>query len=82
MIQKIEISFPVPIELPELFETQLVELIDKVCKKYVSEHPGRVMWPAGVGNKVLWRELQEPDFDDSVLAIDVAEREDYKYGKI
>ena len=46
-----------------------------LCKAWEADNPGFIMWPAGHGSKVLWREPEEPDFDDSVLSIDVASRE-------
>ena len=76
-INQIEIVFPVPVDFPEGFEQELSQLVDTVCKKYESENPDRLMWPAGHGSKLLWREPEEPDFDDSVYQIDVAEREKF-----
>lgn len=74
-LRAIEITFPVEVELPPGFERVLDALVDMVCEKYEAEHPDRTMWPAGIGGKPIWRESEEPDFDMSVLAIDVAERE-------
>lgn len=76
-VVKIEISFPVAVDLPPGWERALDGLVDMVCEKYEEEHPDRVMWPAGHGGKMLWREPEEPDVDMSVFAIDVAEREAY-----
>ena len=55
-IQKIEIEFPLPVELPPGFTSALSEFINLVCEKYEAEHPTRVMWPAGHGAKPLLRE--------------------------
>lgn len=74
-VRKIEITFPFPVEFPEGFERALDGLIDMVCKKYERENPRRVMWPAGCGSKPIWTNPHEPDFDDSIFCIDVAERE-------
>lgn len=76
-IRAIEISFPVPIELPEGFDRKLSELIDSVCDQYEREHLDRVMWTAGHGSKPIWNDPKEPIFDDSIFHIEVAEREDY-----
>jgi len=76
-IVKVEISFPVAVDLPAGWERALDGLVDMVCGKYEEEHPDRVMWPAGHGSRVLWREPEEPDFDDSVFEISVSEREAY-----
>ncbi len=75
-IKRIEISFPVEIELPDGFEQALSALVGIVCSQYQKENPTRVMWTAGHGSKPLWNEPNEPDFDDSVYVIDVSERED------
>jgi hypothetical protein len=74
-LQKIEISFPVAVELPPGWERALDALVDMVCERYEEAHPGRTMWPAGYGSKPIWREPQEPEWDDSVYLIEVAERE-------
>jgi hypothetical protein len=75
-IQRIEINFPVPVEFPDGFEQALSALIGMICEKYERENPTKVMWTAGHGNKPIWNEPKEPEFDDSVYCIDVAERED------
>lgn len=75
-IQKIEITFPVEVELPDGFEQALSALVGIACEKYQKENPTRVMWTAGHGSKPIWDEPNEPDFDDSVYVIEVAERED------
>jgi hypothetical protein len=77
-VVRIEINFPVGVELPDGFERELDALVDKACKHYERAHPDRVMWPAGHGSKVLWCEPDEPDFDPSVYEISVAERERYE----
>jgi len=74
-ILKIEIPFPVFVELPPGFEQTLDALVGMVCKAYEKENPDRVMWPAGIGAKPIWREPEEPQFDSSILEISVEERE-------
>ena len=78
-ITSIEITFPVPVELPDGWERALDALVGIVCGFYEREHPDRVMWPAGCGAKPEWHEPDEPTFDTSVFSIQVSEREDY-YG--
>lgn len=73
--QYIEITFPFPVEFPEGWDRALSGLVDMVCMKYEREHPDHVMWPAGHGSKPIWREPEEPLFDDNVFQIEVAERE-------
>jgi hypothetical protein len=76
-IHKIEIDFPVEVELPPGFTRALSVIVNLVCERYKEQHPGRTMWPAGHGAKPLWREPEEPDFDDSILHFMVAERKKY-----
>lgn len=73
-IQKIEVEFPVAVELPLGFDRLFDAVIDLVCEKYEAQNPTRVMWPAGHGSKPIWREPEEPEFDDSILHISVSER--------
>ncbi len=77
-ISVVELVFPVPVELSHSFICALTRLLDGVCEEYKLANPTRTMWPAGFGSKPLWREPEEPDFDDSVFQIEMAEREDYK----
>ena len=74
-IQKIEIEFPFLVELPPRCTEFLATAVNLICKKYEAENPDRVMWPAGHGSKPIWREPEEPEFDDSIYHISVAERE-------
>lgn len=74
---KIEITFSVMVEFPDGFEQELSELIDKICKKYEAENPGRSMWCFGHGAKPIWDEPNEPEYNDSIYQIEVAEREKY-----
>ena len=76
-IRRIEIEFPILVELPEGFGRALSALVGMICRKYEIENPTRVMWPSGSGAKPLWNEPAEPDWDDSVYQITVSEREAY-----
>lgn len=73
-VRKIEIDFPFMVELPPGFSRALSEFVNLVCKRYEERHPDRAMWPAGHGSKPLWREPEEPGFDESIYHIDVAEK--------
>lgn len=83
---RIEIDFPCKVSVPDSLFHDLVEVVSEICKGYEDKHPGRVMWPAGMGSKILYmpmtREEEEAGngmkFDDSVLSISCAERADYK----
>jgi hypothetical protein len=76
-LQKIEVIFPVPVDLPAGWERVLDGLVEMVCEMYEAENPDRTMWPAGMGSKPIWREPEEPNFDDNVYCVEVAEREAY-----
>ncbi len=76
-IDRIEVTFQVPVNLPDGFEQRLSELLGEVCEDYKEQNPKRTMWLFGWGGKILWNEPREPDIDMSVLSIEVAEREKY-----
>ena len=96
-IRKIEIEFPLLVELPPGFEQALDRLVDTVCKKYEQENPTRVMWPAGHGSKPIFSQTDlaflgkppnpdapkrgEPTWEEDVYQIDVAERMKGKVGE-
>lgn len=80
----IEIVFPVGVELAHEDERALLDLIGRICARYVAAHPGRVMWASGYGAKLLTNPLMLDDdepipFDDSVLHVECFEREDYDW---
>lgn len=93
-ITKVEICFPIPVKLPEGWDRKLSELVDQVCLEYEIANPGRIMWPSGHGSKPLFSiadamflgqepapaapQTGEPEWDDSVYQISVAERERYE----
>lgn len=82
----IEISFPVPVHLSEYHQRRLAELIGAICDLYEQHHPDRVMWPAGIGQKMLTNPFMVDDdhpmqFDESVFEIECCERENYDYPK-
>ncbi len=74
-IRSIEITFPTEVELPPGLEQVLDSLTEMVCKAWEADNPGFLMWAAGHGSKVLWREPEEPLHDSSVFNIEVATRE-------
>jgi len=81
-IQKIEIDFPVPVELPDGFEQTLSSLVGMVCKAYQKENPTRTMWAAGHGFKPTFipmtrkeEEERGPEFDGTIYHIEVCEQE-------
>lgn len=84
MISKIEIDFPVSVDLPRGWKQQLDTLVRKICDNYEQQNPGRVMWPFGCGCKPTYVPLtaeeekhRGAEYDDSIYHIEVAEREGY-----
>ena len=81
---RIEVSFAAPVNISQDQQQRLVELIGEICKGYEQMHPDRVMWPFGIGAKMLCSPFMLSDdepipFDDSILSIECAERENYNY---
>ncbi|MFB5646021.1 MAG: hypothetical protein ACE5R3_05415 [Nitrosopumilaceae archaeon] len=75
-IRKIEIDFPVAVELPNGFGKKLFDLIGKdICDLYEKQNPSKSLWPSGYGQKPMWREPLEPEFDESILHIQVSIKE-------
>ena len=81
----IQVLFPVPVALPDRWQQRLDQLVGEVCAAYEAAHPDRIMWPAGVGQRITYmpmtrEEEQERglEFDETTFAIDVAERERYE----
>lgn len=79
-IRKIEVDFPVEVDLPDGFIQDLDELLTKVCKLYKRQHPDRTMWVFGVGQKMMINPMLIEDdkpipFDDKILHFEIYERE-------
>lgn len=80
----IEISFPSAVELTNADQQALVSLISEICRRYEANRPGRVMWPFGIGMKLLTNLMAHSDdepleFDEGVFSIECSEREDYDW---
>lgn len=83
----IEITFPVAVELTNDDQRQLDAVAGEICDRYKRAHPGRVMWPAGLGHKILYMPMtreeelagKHMEFDESVFSIDCYERADYDW---
>lgn len=57
-VQKIEIDFPVPVDLASGFEQTIYSLVGMVCKAYQKDRPTRSMWLASVGvSRRIFRSL-------------------------
>lgn len=83
-ITTIEITFPRPVDLKDDEMRSLVELADILCRRYQRLHPGRIMWPFGVGHKPTFIPMTPEEerergieFDEGVFHIQCSEREDY-----
>lgn len=82
----IEIVFAEPVELTREDEKQLVDLADRICRRYQEAHPARVMWPFGIGFKPTYIPMTPEEeacrgmeFDEGTFQIECAEREDYDF---
>lgn len=83
-LRRIEISFPELVEVKDDEQQYINEMLAFVCKRWTRENPGRLMWIAGVGCKILYMPMMAGDerpmqFADDVLAFDAFEREDYDW---
>lgn len=74
--RRIEIDFPVAVSLPCGWEQTLNSLVAMVCGQYKKENIDRAMWVSGYGCKLIGNEPHEPEFDDSIYHVEVAECED------
>lgn len=74
IISKMEITFPTPVDLSSEIQRGMDDLLQPICDNHMQEHPDRVMWIFGHGSKPLWREPEEPEWDDEVYFIEIAER--------
>lgn len=79
----IEISFGAPVHISQDQHMRLLDVISDICRSYELRHPDRVMWTAGMGDKIegniFWLDDDEPiPFNDRIYAIECAERERYE----
>lgn len=74
VVSKIEVTFPTSVTLSSEVQRGIDDLLQPICDKHVQENPDRVMWVFGHGSKPLWREPEEPEWDDEVFMIEIAER--------
>lgn len=81
---RIEVTFPVAVDLPDDFQKRLAELLGEVCKAYEAANPARVMWCFGVGSKITYMPMTADEettrgleYDNDTLHFEIAERERY-----
>lgn len=82
-ILKIEVSFPLGVEITSEQQQELTKVISSICDSYNKQNPTRVMWPFGQGYKLLSNLFMlddgEPmEFDLNCYHIEVSEREAYE----
>lgn len=82
-ILKIEVSFPLGVEITSEQQKELDKVISSICDSYNKQNPTRIMWTFGQGYKMLSNlfmlDDSEPmEFDLSCYQIEVSEREAYK----
>lgn len=80
---KIEVDFPVPVEVRDPHFQKLVNVVSQICDEWEDAHPDQIMWPFGMGSKPLTNfflvdEEHPMKFDDTVLHIEVTCRERYE----
>lgn len=83
-IASIEVNFPEFVELSEQDQRDLVDLVARICRRYEMQNIARVMWPFGIGYKMLCNPMMLSDdepipFDDSTFQIECSERADYRW---
>lgn len=84
---RIEVDFPRKVFVADRTFQRLVDCVSEICKDYEKMHPGRVMWPAGIGSKITYMPMtkEEEDagrhieFQDDTLHVEVCERMDYDW---
>lgn len=72
---RIQITFPTGVVMTKRDEEDLINIADRICKRWEAEHPGHVMWPAGIGAAPVNLWSDEPSFDESTYSIDCDYRE-------
>ncbi len=73
MISSIEILFQLPVELTDEECQSLGRFVGRICDRH--KPTGWCYWPSGHGYRPIWREPEEPLWDDSVYQISTCARE-------
>lgn len=85
--REISITFPTKVELTKDDHRTLHELLERICKRYEAENPGRVMWTGEWGGLCTSMPITAEDerngvpltFDMDILHIGISERADYRW---
>jgi hypothetical protein len=75
-IRRIEVQFGVPVELTSREMQDVNRIVNNAARR--SQTPKLVHWAAGCGSKPLWREPEEPEWDDSIFFIECCARERFE----
>jgi hypothetical protein len=85
MIQKIEIDFPIAVNMSVEAQTALNKAIEIICKEYEENNPGRVMWTFAHGCKPTYIPMTAEEekhrgieFDKSIFHMEIAERQGHQ----
>lgn len=85
IVRRIEVDFPVPVELSNEDQKALYDLLSRICEKYEESHPCRIMWVFGWGSKMTYipitveeERTRGIEFDTDTLYAEIAEREKSK----
>lgn len=71
--QKIFIEFPYPVELTDSIEKKIYYTISSFCAKHSKELVGKKLFVSSCGSMPIYKEPEEPDFNDSILHVDIKE---------
>jgi hypothetical protein len=74
-VRAIEIQFARPVLITLSVQRILVDLVNEMAR--ATETPEFIHWAAGSGSKPLWREPEEPEWDDTIFHIETFSRERY-----
>lgn len=85
--REISITFPTKVDLSKDDYRVLHDLLDRICKRYEAENPGRVMWAGEWGGLCTSMPITAEDerngvpltFDMDILHVGVNERADYRW---
>ena len=73
MINSLEIHFALSVSLTDEEMQSLDRFVGRICDRHTPD--GWVYWPSGHGSRPIWREPEEPAWDDSVYQITTCARE-------
>jgi hypothetical protein len=80
LISRIEVGFPVPVEISGNWYKEFDKLLGEICSHYEATHPREVMWVFGMGSRMISNPMIDGPlkFDDSVYSVEIACRERFE----